>query len=465
MITSVNFKPHYWSPAYNPIVYSCTSDLSEETDMSYVFEVYINQSVTPNLTLRQRPNPSGAGMIDVSSTLQPYIDLSLYSVENDYHPTMYGNSDDILAEIVYIKVGEEYVDVNGALITEDGYGNPGGPEYPLGNEEGDGTSVIVTPAALPFQTAIDNMGATSDYVYWSDYIMDGNGKFLSQDATTRNVYDYDYSTLSFLNWNNAGASYNSAVQLIQYKQYDDGGSLLRTDNLQNTLGVGGGPQSFDTFITQPFNRISTQLSVKTGPANLQDYGIWDSLTASYTVTAFVKTSATTATTPGATASQTITYNVQPDCDQLYPRVRVSWLNELGGRDYWNFTMFYQKVTNSATSEYFQTPLNWSGVRPVAVQGTDTNLAPNYMRGGSKSFNKTVTQTMEIQTDWLTQDQVDFLGYISQSPDVLIYVGDTPTPMTVKVMTIDYTYRLIKQVKLTQAIYNLQFTKVQQKQNQ
>jgi len=66
---------------------------------------------------------------------------------------------------------------------------------------------------------------------------------------------------------------------------------------------------------------------------------------------------------------------------------------------------------------------------------------------------------------LTQDQVDFLGYISQSPDVLAYVGDTGTPMTVKVLTIDYAYRLVKQVKLIQATYNLQYTKVQQKQNQ
>jgi hypothetical protein len=463
MITAVNFKPHYWSPAYNPIVYSCTSNLSTQTDMNYVFEIFVNGATAANVTLRQRPNPSGVGMVDISATLQPYLNLSLYSVENDYYPYMYGNSADILATVT-ILVGEEYVDNTGAIITEDGYGNVGVPQFPLGAEEG-GSTVLVTPAALPYMTAIDNMSSQTNYVFWSDYIMDGNGKFLSQDATTRYVYDYDYSTLSFLNWDNAGAAYNSAVQLIQYKQYNAAGSLLRTDNLQNTTLIGGGPQSLPNYTSQSFNRSTTQLSVKTGPANLQKYGIWDNLTASYTVTAFVKASATTSTTPGATASETITYQVQPDCNFLYPRVRLSWLNELGGRDYWNFTMFYQKVTNSAGSEYFQTPLNWSGVRPVAVEGTDGNLAPNYMRGGSKSFNKTVTQTMEVQTDWLTQDQVDFLGYISQSPDVLAYVGDTDTPMTVKVLTIDYTYRLVKQVKLIQATYNLQYTKVQQKQNQ
>ena len=464
MITAVNFKPHYWSPAYNPIVYSCTSDLASSTDMVYIFEVFVNGATAANATIRQRPNPSGVGMLDISAILQPYLDLTLYSVENDYYPYMFGNSADILAT-VEILVGEQYENNTGAIVTEDGYGNVGQPAFPLVNEENAGSTVLVIPAALPYQTAISNMASTTNYVFWSDYIMDTNGKFLSQDATTRYVYDYDYSTLSFLNWNNAGSSFNYAVQLIQYKQYDAAGTLLRTDNLQNTTLIGGGPQSLPNYTSQSFNRSTTQLSVKTGPKNLKTQGIWDNLTASYTVQAFVKSSATASTSPGTAASELITYEVQPDCNFLYPRVRLSWLNELGGRDYWNFTMFYQKVTNSPGSEYFQTPLNWSGTRPVAVNGVDSNLAPNYMRGGSKSFNKTVTETMEVQTDWLTQDQVDFLGYISQSPDVLAYIGDTATPLTVKVLTIDYAYRLVKQVKLIQATYNLQYTKVQQKQNQ
>ena len=149
MITAVNFKPHYWSPAYNPIVYSCTSDLASSTDMVYIFEVYVNGATGANATIRQRPNPAGVGMLDISAILQPYIDLTLYSVENDYYPYMYGNSADILAT-VEILVGEQYEDNTGAIITEDGYGNVGVPQFPLGNEEGAGSTVLVIPAALPY---------------------------------------------------------------------------------------------------------------------------------------------------------------------------------------------------------------------------------------------------------------------------------------------------------------------------
>lgn len=463
MITTVNFVPHFYSPAYNPIVYSVTSDLNQETDMVYVFNVFVNGATAANFTFRQRPNPAGAGMIDISSSLQPFIDLTLYSVENDAFPTMYGNSQDIVATALVV-VGEEYFTTTGAFVQEDGFGDLGPPQFPLGIQEGLLLPQLVLPAALPFQEAIDNMASEVDYVYWKDYFMDGNGKFLSQDSNPRLVYDYDYSTLSFINWNNDASAFNSSVQLIQYKQFGPTGALIRTDNLQNTTLVGGGPQSLPNYTSQAFDQDVAQLSVKVGPANLVTQGIWDNNTATYTVTAFVKASATSATTPGATASETITFQVLEDCNFLYPRVRLSWLNELGGRDYFNFTMFYQKVTQSPGSEYYQTPLDWSALKPVVIEQGGANTAPNYMRGGAKSFNKTVTQTLEIQTDFLTQQQVDYLGYISQSPDVLAYIGDTEIPLTCKLITVDYTYRLVKQVKLTQAIYTLQYTKVQPKQN-
>ena len=79
-------------------------------------------------------------------------------------------------------------------------------------------------------------------------------------------------------------------------------------------------------------------------------------------------------------------------------------------------------------------------------------------------NKVVTNNFAIQTDYLLQDEVDYLGAISESPSVWAYIGDDPTPYTVTVNTISYNYKLVKQVKLVQAIYDLTYTKTQQKQN-
>jgi hypothetical protein len=146
---------------------------------------------------------------------------------------------------------------------------------------------------------------------------------------------------------------------------------------------------------------------------------------------------------------------------MYPRIRVSWLNSLGGRDYWNFTKFYEKTTDSPDSKYFQTPLNWSAALPVSTTGNKTQ---NWIRGGNKSYNKMVTQTYSIQSDWLLQDDVDLLAGIAESPQVWIYIGDTTTPYTVNVSNATYTYKNVEQTKMVQASYDLTYTKVQQKQN-
>jgi hypothetical protein len=308
------------------------------------------------------------------------------------------------------------------------------------------------------------MASPTDYVFWSAYLMDGDGKFLKQQGNTIKVYDFDNASLAFLNWYDNGASYAKAVQLMQIKLYDSSNLLLGTVNVQNTTAVGGGPQAASNYTSQTENRATDILYFKCGPQNLKDASSWNTSTAYYTVQAFAKASATSSTSPGTAVSELVTYQVQEYCNTLYPRVRVSWLNELGGRDFWNYTMLYEKSTTSPGDEYFQTPLNWSGLRPVSVSGTDTNLTQNYMRGGAKSFNKNVMERIAVQSDWLTQDEVNFLGYVSQSPQVLIYVGTDNTPLTVQVANIDYTYKLVKQVKLVQATLELTYTKIQQKQN-
>ena len=42
MITAVNFRPKFYSPGYNPIIWSVTSDKTTEIDFNYVFDLYID---------------------------------------------------------------------------------------------------------------------------------------------------------------------------------------------------------------------------------------------------------------------------------------------------------------------------------------------------------------------------------------------------------------------------------------
>lgn len=466
-ISAVSYRPHLWSQAYNPIMWSIQSNQTSQPNFKYVFDLYVNGASTYTFRLKQNPNPAGYGMIDVSSFLQPYTDVDLYAPETTAYTNWYADSTNTVAN-VRVLAGEEY-SVGGALTIFNGSGATGAPAYQLlADESGNSANQIrVLPAALPYEEATEIMTMdTTDYPFWSEYTMDGNGLFLKRQTGEISVYNYDCSSLAFLNWYDNGSSYNKAVQLAQFKQYDATGTLIRTDNIQNTTTAGGGPNTAASYTSQTLSRNFLLLYLQTGPANLDAQGIWSTDTAYYTVQLFAKTSATTSTTPGTAVSELVTYRLSDDCTNLYPRVRVSWLNDLGGRDYWNFTMFYEKTTNAPGETYQQSNYNYSGQYPVPVASAPSNTTINdkWLRGGNRSFNKVVQESYSIQTDWLTQDEVDFLAQIGQSPQVWIYVGEELTPRLVTITNVNYTYKLVKQTKLVQATYEMTYSKITKKQN-
>jgi len=137
-------------------------------------------------------------------------------------------------------------------------------------------------------------------------------------------------------------------------------------------------------------------------------------------------------------------------------------------------MLYQKSTNSPGETYQQANYNYSGEYPVPSASsfspsggvTDTTINDLWLRGGNRSFNKVVQETFTIQTDFLLQEEVDFLGAIPESPQVWIYVGQEgfDVPKLVTVTNVSYTYQTVKQVKLVQATLEMTYSKVTKKQN-
>ena len=471
-ISGISFRPHVWNQAYNPIMWSISSNQTTQPNFKYVFDLYVNGASTYTYRLKQNPNPGGYGMIDVSSFMQPYTDVDLYAPETGVYPLMYGNSANTVAS-VEVKVGEEY-SVNGALTIFNGSGATGAPAYVLPTVEeldADNQEIVrVLPAALEYQTAVDTMSDdTTSYAFWNEYIpaTGGTAKFLKRQEGEISVYDYDCHALAFLNWTDGVANYAQAIQLMQVKTYNSSNTLLNTYNVQNTVSAGGGPQTTSAYTTLTYSRSSQLLYFSCGPKNLADkFSVSFTNVAYYTVQGFVKTSATSSTSPGAAATELVTFRFTDACTDLYPRVRVSWLNDLGGRDYWNFTMFYEKTTNAPGETYQQANYNYSGATPVTLQSaiTAANSNDNWLRGGNRSFNKVVTEQFSIQTDWLTQEEVDYLGAISQSPQVWIYVGDVDSPELVTVNNVQYSYKNIKQVKLVQVTLDMTYSKVTKKQN-
>ena len=469
-ITNVYYRPKIWSPAYNPIVWSFISNRNQEIDFSYVIDVYVNAATGATAytyRLKQRPNPLGVGMVDVSSIMQPFVNLTGYSAEEGWSLD-YRDSDYIVGS-VFLKVGEEYVGASAGSImtTFNGLGATGEPAYAMYAQDFN-KAVRVLPAALPFEDGIQHMAATGPFGDFGPYIMrpasaGGLGKFLKRDSNSITVTDLDHHTLAFLNWyDNAATSAQSVVQLVSAAIYNSGGTLLDTLFLYNNTGAGGGPQSTNLYISAIDNIKYNMLTVACGPKDLavvEDYPT----AAYYDVKAYVKASATGTSNLGVVASETVRFTIDTECQDLYPVVRLSWLNDLGGRDYYNFDMFFEKTSSSVGQVYSEAPIDWGSTTPVAIDGS-SDTTGNWMNGGNKSFNKIVTRKFSIQSNWLLQDEIDFLGAVSESSSVWAYIGDNPIPYTVTVDNADYTYKNVKQTKLIQASFNCTITKTQQKQN-
>jgi hypothetical protein len=480
MITNVFYKPHVYSAGYNPIVWSFFSNKAAEVDFSYLIDVYVNAatgSTTPTYSLIQRPNQVGVGLVDVSSIVQPFIELTDYSVEQGYNNN-YRNSTEI-APTVFIKVGEQYVGASGgAPIQFNGYGTTGAAAFFLGSIEQVAYPVTALPAALPWETAVASMADTDNgsYGFFSKYMMGATGtadvalpggRFLKRDSNTISVRANDHHTLSFINWNFrfAPGTWGRPVQCMVYKGYGPTGDptngyLIESGTYQNLLTYGGGPQTSVTYTSATWNKDIAMLTFQCGPKDIDPSpGV-----TYYTIQAYTKTTATASDTPNTVASELVTFNIDDSCQTLYPIVRLSWLNDLGGRDYYNFDMFYELTSSSSEQTYSQAPLNWNGTTPVVIDKVATNNSSNWMRGGAKSFNKVVERTFTIQSNWLTQEYVEFLGAIPESPSVWAYIGAESTPYTIIIDKADYTYKNVKQIKMVQATFVCKMTKTQPKQN-
>jgi hypothetical protein len=539
MITAVNFRPKFYSPGYNPIIWSVTSDKTTQIDFAYVFDLYID-SVYINRFI-QRPNPSGVGMIDVSSMVSPFLDIGNFANEVGTPTSLPFKMGTNAVCNVKLFGGEQYrAAANADVITYDGVQNvtPGNPAYPLGaqtfydvndpEDNNDVLPVIVLPTSLDWRRQQEHMqaqmptvdapltvslgdyygifGYMAPYVLKNDSVLPsstcgGPGLFLSeyprsitggawQTTSTSPSHNisaealaYDRYAVTFLNRNpvyeeygTGGLLQNASPKVAWFTFYSATGANIGNGFVQNAETDGGGPRvtcngSIATGGTGSFSNVNNQefLSLRVGPKDLEDIGQWTLLgqvPSYYTVQLFnnitFNAGCTAASAPSVPVSELLTIDIVEDCtSSLYPRARVCWLNSLGGRDYWNFTMKAEETIDATADSFYQTEVNWSATTPVALTN-DTTL--NWLRGGVRQYNRAIKTKWQITSDFLTQEEVEFIKGIVKSPQTWVYIGQEDFPFTCKISESSYTVKTIKQVKLYTANFTLEFSTEQSMQN-
>ncbi|MFZ9243420.1 MAG: hypothetical protein ACO295_09530 [Sediminibacterium sp.] len=490
MITSVAYKPSYLQGAYNPIIWSFFSDKIIQADFKYVIDVYQNNAFI--IRLKQRPNPSGYGMVDISQITQGYLKvndpnspLTQGETSIDYNLGHLYASNGTMSGQFYLKVGEEY-NAGGGLAIYNGVTDAvGDPAYEIWSNSAENVPIHVWPSSVDYrrqQYAMSNytslsgaygLDPISDRVYDHGYAetITRLAYPLMHNSLEQNLYTFDKMVLSFINWSKYPASANNrTIYGFRYSFYNAAGTLTSTHDMPIYTGTGAGPRSLcSTAITT--GQLASQYDIVHVLASPEDV-----VTAIGGSAAIVEGgrmeiqgfSKGVDCAFNAAITEKVTINLLEYCQPLYPRVRLSWLNQLGGRDYLNFTMLTEKSTSVKQQTYAQEEINWSSTSPVPVNVTapPKNLAT---LGGNKQYNKEVMTSFKIESDWLEQDQVDLLEGLLASPQVLGYIHtgstfDDDFPYQVNIKQSSYVSKNVRQTKLVQGTFDIEVTLTQKSQN-
>jgi hypothetical protein len=477
MITQINYAPSYLQGTYNPIIWSVTSDEIAQPNFSYVFDVYING--TFEIRLKVKPNPAGAGMVDISQICQAYL-------KNDRIPETVINTTTFLHLFadntnsslhLFLKVGEEY----GGTIY-DGSGTAGEPAYELWArtiQNNFNIPVHVWNSSLNFRLQQDGM--SNGYLYsggygllpsqtitydWGQALPNNTLAYpLSYAPLKQKVYYNDLNVLSFINWtqypNDLDDSYMAFCVLSYYDKF--GNPIV--SNLPISLDSGSGylqkNQCSDVVTTQlnaKFDIVHVQCRLASLIEKINAVGPTYTMSeGQYIEVQMYNHASGNGCVENLPLTQISRFTMLEDCDTLYTRVRLSWLNDLGGRDYMNFTAFMEKDTTTTNDNYYQEAMNWSALKPVTENVTNPNFNLQ-TKGGEVIYNKQAMTSWTLNTDWLTQDEVNLLEGLQKSSNVIAYFNDNPynvlVPYSVRIGQTSYKTKNIKQVKLVQGEFEI-----------
>ena len=466
-IVSVQHRPYVWNPSYTDLVWQCLSDKTAQLDFKYVFDVYINGAFVNRI--KQRPNPAGYGLINLGQFVAGYLDPSVGLLEDPANNTIWGTGSTIGGE-VFLLTGEEYRGATGGALTiYNGVGNTAGaPAFRLAARN-DGIVIATgnTGTAVRFHAGYKDAYDTflfeqnptnTDYPYVLKPATGHTGLYRSYSVTGTNdlrsntVTSTDRHTLTF--WNRLdGTGTAFYVYAAQFEFWATGATApYGTDEVYNTVSAGGGP--WTVCSTNFGTTAGTQYNVgqiACGPQDVINFiGALAPNTERYTVQLFrAPASGVTASCDlGPALSEKMEFVID-DCNPSdFGRWRFSWLNDLGGRDWFNFDRRNTETYNSKVETYYKEPKYNS----AGIYGARTLSPATY---GDSTANKTIETTYSAMTDWVTQEQSEYLKGLFNSPHVLGWDPDNRGPFLVAIKSTSYEVQTYARQKMFN--YQIDFT--------
>lgn len=443
--TSQTYEPVYTNSM--PILVSST--FQSQLDYKYLIKLYDVDDNSLLTTISTYPRPDGRGLYSPHYILQSLCDTT-------FRPSITTIEEDIDARVRYLfKIGEQY---NPNLSFSDCLFQTGGflgltfsfninLSFIVGdiitiqkndisvNPQYDGTASITSipnnrliVTDVPYGVATTNESGTiinltrssatsSIFVGWNaarqygdfsnfetQYVLGTQSikKLLTSYETAydsdltqkKSIYTNDLETLDFILGTSSFPTYTNV--LTKYEYYDSSNSLLGSD----LISLNGASSSFIRYQiptgTSNINTIGGSGSVFLNNGLLDSYKITVGLNNNI-VTTFIQ------------ISDPFNYKIIPSC-RPYEIIRISFLNKLGGYDYYNFNL-----VSRFTSDIKRKQINRA-------------LPQNYSIGdrGRDVIYSSAVENWTINTDLLTDSDALFIRELVESSSTFLLEPDGNT---------------------------------------
>ena len=417
MAITIRQSPTTPNMANNNLVYAVTSNSSSAPQYQFVVDLTLSGSNTLLQRIKQQPNPNNAGVFDMGSIITNYLDS-----DNSWEAAPFITAS-TAAKRFQVKFGEQYgTSASSSVILYTGV-----------------AAVTGSPAvtASSYLYTINGLVDPNDKINWNfpsaSYFVDNatpsSASFSFQHAltnapTTQSIQDGEYATISLINGNFTNSTSSAQdIFVVRVLVYNSASVEIDDFSLTNLTGNGGGPRA---NANQLFSAVATSqtagtqlLTIGVGPQNLSDNG--DTLPSNwsyYTVQAHNQKSAGVTNTSGSYA--TLRYEKQgAQCG--YDGVRFAWKNEFGVWDYYTFTLATDKAFGIERAAYEQTFVPYSSDYPVPYS--------KQRRGAVNYYNKPI-QTQVANSNWLDQDESDWLKELFFSANVFYQEGNDFYPAVI-----------------------------------
>lgn len=286
-------------------------------------------------------------------------------------------------------------------------------EYLLSAQEEDlDANGVYQPNSIYLSSVKSVWNGVQDEIDWLDfdyteYLVNSTSttkKFLTDSPRTLDINTGQSAFLYFIvNANDAAAEY-------EIKTYDANGSLLNTAHVENPINDFGGAWNlrygYIPVGTHDIENVNSALMTGSTPSTIF------SGAKSYTVQ--LRDSSNNY------VSEKFTYNIDQVCTKYTP-VRLHWLNSLGGFDSFNFNLKSIEEDDIKRESYVKQSRTFNG----------TNYTYTKDARGTVDYDIRKTKKLTINTDYLTDEQSEWMLDLVSSPVVYIEQNNELIAVTCK----------------------------------